>query len=552
MFMFPYECQIRKINSKLRKEEKGAVMILFAFMLVVLMGFAALALDFGMVYLKRGQLQQAVDTAARAGSIILEDPNLDDTQRNILYKATVDKYMQLNGFDPSELDYYDTSPDARGRGAKVVATCPVEYNFARVFGFEKTEVTCKTVAKTTIEEPTHRKITVDVAFVLDLSGSMFNDSGKRDSKFIPMIDAVNTAVNIIQNENNANRIAISVFGDDSLEGSKKVTNLKSMLPVVSERKIDGVTYKYQKPNVTKGFPYIYLGRYAYKDGEGMNIVVDGGDDFVHLQRSTATFTQYGIQMGAQLLKESTNDGVIRIPSLFLMSDGECTYAYNDQTNYGYKDVPILAGGKIDHKVGWGNASIGNRGKFEYSHELSNVGLYTIEAACYWKSRLATVYTKRNNESTQCRFFCLGYKLDDTVDKQFAQAVLNPATLQSVTATGDNLFDVQAVQTSTVWKRYWNGRRWVQGWVEQRENVTIYIPKPALMLKQKLTNQFDPNLWTWTNSLGNLPYKNDYPIDYNYADWYQEASDGNQLKDALSEFANEVVIPSKRMTTYLVE
>ncbi len=332
--------------------------------------------------------------------------------------------------------------------------------------------------------------------------------------------------------------------------------MKANLRTVSKRNIDGVDYQYQRASAKKGYPYIYLGRYSYKDGEGMNIVVDGYDDYIHLQRSTATFTQYGIQLAGEMLENSDDDGVTRIPSVFLMSDGECTYGYNDNSNLGYKNVPVNhRNGAISHNVGWGNASRknNNQGMFEYSNELSAVGLYTIEAATYWKNRLASIYTSRNSESTLCRFFCLGYKLDDTVDMQFAQAILNPATLQTVNASDvNNYFQVPGVRTYKTWERYWNGSRVVEGWVEHRENVTIYVPKPALMLKQKLTNKFVATDWQWTGHANDFVNYNDYPTNYQYADWYQEAADGNELKDALKEFANQVIIDARKFRTYLVE
>lgn len=44
-----------RIKTRIKKEE-GSVAILVAFLLVVLLGCAALALDFGVVYLRKAQL----------------------------------------------------------------------------------------------------------------------------------------------------------------------------------------------------------------------------------------------------------------------------------------------------------------------------------------------------------------------------------------------------------------------------------------------------------------------------------------------------------------
>jgi hypothetical protein len=54
--------------KKLLKEEKGQSMVMVAVFLVVLIGFAGLAIDGGRLYLAKSQLQKAVDAGALAGA----------------------------------------------------------------------------------------------------------------------------------------------------------------------------------------------------------------------------------------------------------------------------------------------------------------------------------------------------------------------------------------------------------------------------------------------------------------------------------------------------
>lgn len=54
--------------KKLYKEDNGQVLVMFALMLTVLMGFAALVIDVGVGYVARGELQNAADAAALAGA----------------------------------------------------------------------------------------------------------------------------------------------------------------------------------------------------------------------------------------------------------------------------------------------------------------------------------------------------------------------------------------------------------------------------------------------------------------------------------------------------
>lgn len=55
--------------NRLRREERGAVMVMAALSLTVLLLFAGLALDFGRAHLLKAQLQTAVDAAALAGAL---------------------------------------------------------------------------------------------------------------------------------------------------------------------------------------------------------------------------------------------------------------------------------------------------------------------------------------------------------------------------------------------------------------------------------------------------------------------------------------------------
>lgn len=55
--------------DRLRREERGAAMVMAAVSLTVLLLFAGLALDFGRAHLLRAQLQTAVDAAALAGAL---------------------------------------------------------------------------------------------------------------------------------------------------------------------------------------------------------------------------------------------------------------------------------------------------------------------------------------------------------------------------------------------------------------------------------------------------------------------------------------------------
>lgn len=61
----------QRLHSPRRGAQRGAVAVMFALSLVVLMGFAGLALDGGRLYVNRTELQNAADACALAAARLL-------------------------------------------------------------------------------------------------------------------------------------------------------------------------------------------------------------------------------------------------------------------------------------------------------------------------------------------------------------------------------------------------------------------------------------------------------------------------------------------------
>lgn len=86
------------VNSDLRnkmfnfkKDEAGAVTLLVAFLMTILLVFAAFALDLGYSYIYKSQMQTACDAAALAGAKVLPD--------TCKAREIVKEYIAKNGFD---------------------------------------------------------------------------------------------------------------------------------------------------------------------------------------------------------------------------------------------------------------------------------------------------------------------------------------------------------------------------------------------------------------------------------------------------------------------
>jgi hypothetical protein len=125
-----------KFLSKIIKEEKGQVMVIVALAMVVLLGFTALAVDGGALYLARRQAATAADAAALAGALDLS--NKTDAEDAARY------YVQKNGAEVSQI----TTPyNGKSNQIEVIAKKNVNFTFARVLGFTQNEVSARAVAQ---------------------------------------------------------------------------------------------------------------------------------------------------------------------------------------------------------------------------------------------------------------------------------------------------------------------------------------------------------------------------------------------------------------------
>ncbi len=124
--------------KKCIKNEEGQVLILFALLLAVLTGFAALAIDVGSMTLTKTKLQTAADAAALAGANEL--PN-DSTA-----EYTAVEYAKRNGVQESDVTA-TAGHDGDPNKIKVVCKKKVSHTFARIIGFTDTDISASAVAK---------------------------------------------------------------------------------------------------------------------------------------------------------------------------------------------------------------------------------------------------------------------------------------------------------------------------------------------------------------------------------------------------------------------
>ena len=160
--------------TSFRDDRQGAVAIMVALLSVVLIGFAALAIDGGHLYWTRTQLQGAADASALAGVVVIptNTGTLGTTEQSTIVgeaRTYAQKNMSLANhgnivatsdvkpghWDPDTRTFYALSDIPTGEKAdavKVIARRaqvngnPLGLFFAAVIGFRQTDVTAKAVA----------------------------------------------------------------------------------------------------------------------------------------------------------------------------------------------------------------------------------------------------------------------------------------------------------------------------------------------------------------------------------------------------------------------
>ncbi|PKM82422.1 MAG: hypothetical protein CVU89_05305 [Firmicutes bacterium HGW-Firmicutes-14] len=125
-----------KILSRFTKEEEGQVIIIIAVAFTVLLGFVALAVDTGILYLEHTRLARAADAAALAGAQELPDAYAAENVAR--------EYAQLNGIDPNNLDINFAE---NNRKITITVNKTVDFYFARALGFESKNIDGRAVAR---------------------------------------------------------------------------------------------------------------------------------------------------------------------------------------------------------------------------------------------------------------------------------------------------------------------------------------------------------------------------------------------------------------------
>ncbi|MCR5835860.1 MAG: hypothetical protein K6G88_05090 [Lachnospiraceae bacterium] len=124
------------IIKKIRKNEKGAVMVLFALLVVVLLGFAALTIDIGIKYINETKAQQVCDAAALAAAGFLPD--------KVKAEEAAKHYIEENGLEWDKVSISFFNAD---KTVSVEYKSSINTTFANVLGINSLNVNKSAVAQ---------------------------------------------------------------------------------------------------------------------------------------------------------------------------------------------------------------------------------------------------------------------------------------------------------------------------------------------------------------------------------------------------------------------
>lgn len=214
------------------RRERGAVFIMVAVAMLVLLALVGLVVDGGLAYLVKARLNAAVDSAALAGARAIPEGTTKDEQAAAARAAAADFFaanIPSNYLLSSpKLLSTDVSFDTGRVTIDVRAEAPMLVSFMRVLGF--TSLTPVAYAQTIRKD-------LDMAFVVDTSGSLYDNrtAVKASAKsFLNKFNVTQDRVSLIH-------FAYGAEVDNAMNGTKRGFDRAAMVSSIDSYVFDGST-----------------------------------------------------------------------------------------------------------------------------------------------------------------------------------------------------------------------------------------------------------------------------------------------------------------------
>ncbi len=373
-----------------------------------------------------------------------------------------------------------------------------------------------------IEEEDQLDIPIDMVFVLDVSGSMTGDGdGEKADRATTMVNAVNSAIYQIMEENDANRVGVVIYSGGAWEmlplGRYKAANNQYFVNNLKKPTHPATGFSGKTINFVEGAATLMSEDEKNKyNGVGSNVSQGWG-----------TYTQAGIALGLeqfQAILDTTYTGesdsgrpytVIRQPVMVLLSDGEPTYSTNH-----YMD-PIHG----PHYGDGGGVSQNARGIHGY---------YTVLTANYAKRMIGIHYEKP----------ALFYTVGMGITSPDAQNPDGPAV--STSNTGDNYKRAVLNPTKEIVDELTT--------TMSSSIKTVTTDQFKSLMNGSYTSHYVETKSTWPEEWTGVPHKNvpvlqgnPYSSNYSYADGAY--FDAEFSEDGLKQVFQDIIKLSKQSATY---
>ncbi len=419
--------------KKFKRSEDGVVAVLVAVLMVLLIVFAGMAIDFGMGFNTRRAVNQALDAAVLAAANKLSTTELTTTQVNNL----IGQYFEQNLKNSIGHDVDHTKPvvlyDTKGDTVSATATATIKTKFLPILKLISSEAgnleEFTVASSSTARFP---KTKVEVAVVVDVTGSMSGSVQSLRKASMNLLDTLLPA----DNAKLKNRVRISyVPYSEGVKLSKtlaeKATFEKNAYGCVHARvgdlKYSGKNHDYEDEDDDERVDYIGTNKNRCAKAQMVPLTSDRTkieSSIKALSARGGTAGQIGIAWGWYTLSPEWRDFWTAAPEEYgkngvrkyavLMTDGEFNRYYSaDYTEAEKQLVKILedkgdvqntqdpmAGGKLDEadhkliasKVKW---------RFRIDGELDGVPFKTASKLCAnMKEEGIIIYTvfygSRNN------------------------------------------------------------------------------------------------------------------------------------------------------------
>ncbi len=193
---------------RFQNDQRGSIAIIFALVIIVLIGAVGLAIDYGRTFSVASKLRAAADAAALAGAKLL-----DESVTNETIETTADNYFQTQvttigagGLTASPLR---VSIDRDASSVQVESDVSVGMTFAQLLNVPSIDFEVSTTVVYKIKK-------VELAMVLDVTGSM-NNNNRLDGVKTAAKNIIDTLVNDTVGKHN--RIALVPYSASVNVGS---------------------------------------------------------------------------------------------------------------------------------------------------------------------------------------------------------------------------------------------------------------------------------------------------------------------------------------------